>query len=174
MKEIWRPVVGFENYYDVSNYGNVLSKKANKILKPQLCFGYYIVTLKHKYRKRIHRLVAEAFIPNPSNLPYVNHKNEIKIDNRVENLEWCDASYNIIYGNAIKNMLNSRIEKCSNNKEVSVLQYDVYNNFIKEWKSFSEIKKVLGLNISNIHKVCNGKRKKAGGYIWKYKERETD
>ena len=104
--EVWRPVKGYEGLYEVSNYGRVKSLKRNtaheRIKSPiKDRDGYLIVCFNKNGKqsnKRIHRLVAEAFIPNPNNLPQVNHKNEIKTDNCVENLEWCDNKYNARYG----------------------------------------------------------------------------
>ena len=100
--EEYKEIKGFEGLYEVSNEGNVRSLKRNIILNPIIVgSGYHHVCLckdGNHYPKRINRLVAEAFIPNPDNLPCVNHKNEIKTDNRVENLEWCDYQYNCNYG----------------------------------------------------------------------------
>lgn len=182
MEEIFLPVVGFEDLYEVSNKGRVYSLIRHKILKQELRCGYWYVNLKHNIPKRINRLVAEAFIPNPLNLPDVNHKDENKTNNFVyvnqdgtvdfekSNLEWCDVSYNTKYGKSIENMLKSRKEKCSTNAETPILQYSLDGTLIKEWNSFAEIKRQLGFNIQNIHKVCQGKRKKAKNCIWKYKE----
>lgn len=170
MEEIWKPVLGFEGMYEVSNKGQVYSLLKHKILKQELRSGYLYVNLKHNIPKRINRLVAEAFIPNPNNLPCVNHKDENKLNNFADNLEWCDVGYNTRYGKSIENMLESRKEKSSSNAETPVLQYSLDGTLIKEWHSFAEIKRELGFNIQNIHKVCQGKRKKAKGCIWKYKE----
>lgn len=102
--EEYREIKGFEGLYEVSNYGNVRSLKRNKILKQiNIKGGYKRVSLYkygEQYFKAIHRLVAEAFIPNPDNLPCVNHKDENPSNNNVKNLEWCDYKYNINYGTA--------------------------------------------------------------------------
>ena len=107
-KEIWKDVVGYEGLYKVSNFGRVKSLPRNgtvkyeKLLRQKVSKkGYCTVALsKHgkiKY-KMVHRLVAEAFLDNPKDLPQVNHKNENKLKNYVDNLEWCDAHYNMTYG----------------------------------------------------------------------------
>lgn len=107
MKEIWKPINGYEERYEVSNLGNVASLKYargsnRRILKQSKnTWGYSQVTLsKNKAKKNVavHRLVAEAFVDNPKALPQVNHKDENKNNNRADNLEWCDSSYNINYG----------------------------------------------------------------------------
>ena len=114
MREIWKDVKGYEGLYQVSNLGRVkrlrfinrhLDFKQEKILKPYKDGGdYYFVIGLHKNGKKkykaIHRLVAEAFIPNPNNYPIVNHKDENKENNYVDNLEWCTHKYNSNYGNA--------------------------------------------------------------------------
>lgn len=105
--EIWKPVVGFEGLYEISNLGRIKSiprryRKEEKIMKTRFSVrgGYESVILckeRKKYSKRIHRLVAEAFIPNPGKLPVINHKDENVRNNNVDNLEWCDLSYNYYY-----------------------------------------------------------------------------
>ena len=98
MQEIWKDVKGFEGKYKVSNLGNIYSIKKDIIISPTYNHkGYLRVSLynKKQYILTIHRLVAKAFIPNPKNLPQVNHKDGNKTNNCVENLEWCDNSYNI-------------------------------------------------------------------------------
>ena len=99
--KIWKPIIGYENLYKINNYGEVLSLRSNKILKPNNNgIGYFIIQLcKNGKRKNylIHRLVAEHFLDNPNNLPEVNHKDEDKSNNFVNNLEWCKHKYNMNY-----------------------------------------------------------------------------
>ena len=111
MIEEWRPVVGYEGLYEVSNTGRVRSVDRyvktcygsyrlhkGKVLSPGIRpDGYLVVSLQYRMF-RVHRLIAEAFLPNPDNLPQVNHKDEVKTNNCVGNLEWCDNYYNLMYG----------------------------------------------------------------------------
>lgn len=175
--EIWKEINGYNNYY-ISNKGNVLNiyKKAIKrnskekgiafrFMKPiQDANGYYIITL-YKNNKpknfKIHRLVAETFLSNKNNYPVVNHKNENKLDNRVENLEWCTISYNNKYG--------TRLKKTAKKLAVPIICYDKNGNIIKKYKSIQSVKKD-GFNPSKVCSVCKNKygRKTHKGYIWKY------
>ena len=165
-KEYWRPVVEYEGLYMVSNWGRVKSLKFGKerILKQSKDkFGYLYVDLyknniKKKYK--VHRLVAEAFLPNPYNLLQVNHRDENKLNNNVDNLEWCTNEYNINYG--------TRTERVAEKLSKIVLQYDLEGNFIKEWKSTMECGR-NEYNQGNVTLCCQGKRKTHKGYIWKYK-----
>lgn len=110
MKEIWKPVKGWEGRYEVSNLGRVKSaqgKNKGKILSQNSQQGYMQVFLSQKGIGRnhlVHRLVAEAFIPNPLNLPQVNHKDETRSNNKVDNLEWCTQIYNVNYGTRLRRM----------------------------------------------------------------------
>ena len=175
MKEEWRDVKGYEGLYQVSNLGMVKSLgngKSNnskrKIMKPHYNQkGYLLIDLSNNGRKsfQIHRLVAEAFIPNPNNLPQVNHKNEIKDDNSVENLEWCDNKYNSNYGTRLERIFKKTTNgKCSK----PVLQIDKgTNEVIAEFPSVSEAERQLG--ISDVSNCCTGKQKTCGGYKWQFK-----
>lgn len=112
--EEWKNIIGYEGLYEVSNKGNVRNVRRNKLLKLlKNKYGYIQVYLyKNGIRTvfTVHRLVAKAFIPNPDNLPEVNHKNENPINNSVNNLEWCDHKYNSNYGNRTKNIVNTRVK----------------------------------------------------------------
>ena len=171
-KEYWKPVVGYEGLYEVSNWGRVkrlrrlITNQYNsfyieeKILKPQKnIYGYLYVNLykngimKHK---TIHKLVAEVFLPNPNNYKEVNHKDECKTNNIVSNLEWCDRKYNINYG--------TRNEKVSK----KVYQYTLDGEFVREWKSTAECCR-NGYNQGHVAACCRGERKIHKGFIWKYK-----
>lgn len=116
MLEQWKPVTGYEEKYEISNLGNVRTA-AGRLLKPTNIGGYLSISLtKNKKARlfRVHRLVATAFIPNPSELPVVNHKDENRLNNSADNLEWCTQSYNYTYGNARKRWHDS-VYNCSIN-----------------------------------------------------------
>ena len=170
-KEYWKPVVGYEGHYQVSNFGRVKSIKFGKerILKPGTNkYGYLLVMLCKDGKVKgftVHRLVAEAFLPNPHNYPCVNHKDENKQNNNVSNLEWCSAQYNNTYGTRIERVA----EKTTNGKcSKPVLQYTLDGEFVREWKSTAECGR-NGFNQGNVVACCRGKLKKYKGFLWEYK-----
>lgn len=166
MIEIWKDITDYPNY-EISNVGNVRNKKTNKILKPFTTGNEYLkVALSNNSKSKqflVHRLVAQAFISNPDNLPEVNHIKEFeKTNNRVENLEWCDHSYNQNYGTK-----NKRVsEKMSKIKCIKVNQYDLDGNYIKTWNSIKEAEKEVGS--THISQCTKGRFKQTKGYIWRY------
>lgn len=171
-KEIWKDIKGYEGLYQVSNFGRVKSLVNNKgqyrekILNPIIGNGYYRVRLfKNKQNKlySVHRLVAEAFIPNPDNLPQVNHRDENKLNNSVDNLEWCDNKFNMNYGTARQRMVEKQSKK--------VYQYDLEGNLIKIYNSVSETEKD-GFMTTAVSACCRNEkyRHTHKGYRWEYKK----
>lgn len=163
--EIWRIIDEFPNYM-ISNLGRVKSldyngTKQEKILKPlKQKKGYLKIGLykdKKYYSRQIHRLVAIAFIPNPNNEPQVNHIDGNKENNTVNNLEWCNNTYNQVH--AINNGLRAF---------KPVIQYSKDGVFIKKWIRATEASKALAIDISTIWRACKGERKTAGGFKWGY------
>ncbi len=166
INEEWRNIIGFENKYQVSNIGNIRNKETNKLLKYNMPNKYLRVCLyKNGKRKNymVHRLVAQAFIPNPDILPQVNHRDENKLNNCVDNLEWCNNSYNQKYG--------TKPERVKMKLGKKVNQYDLEKNFIKQWNCTMDIQRELGISNSNISYCCNKKIKQSHGYIWEYESR---
>ena len=181
--EEWRDVVGYEGEYQVSNLGNVRSmtkkvrtkndvyatKKGKILAQTKRAKGYLCVNLSSHGKSKcveIQRLVANAFIPNPHGYPCVNHKDENKENNNVDNLEWCTYSYNNAYGECRKKAALSRL---NGKLSKAVCQYDMEMNFICEFPSLAEVKRQLGYDAAKISLCACGKRKTAYGYLWKYK-----
>lgn len=185
MIEIWQNIKGYEGKYQISNKGRIKSlifsnRQAKfmreKILKPQFNSNYYQVSLtKDGITKQftIHRLMAQTFIPNPYNYPCVNHKDGNKKNNSIDNLEWCNFSYNTrhSYDNLLQKIVSGK-EHWSygkpSKKRKAIQQYDLNNSFIKIWGHAGLIEKKLNINANNIRECCRGKRESAGGYKWKY------
>lgn len=162
MNEIWKDVVGYEGLYKVSNFGNIYSVKRKRNLKLiNSHHGHKRIRLyvgsKNWRTYAVHRLVAQAFIPNPENLPEVNHKDENSSNNSADNLEWCTKEYNISYG--------ERIAKTYSAVEMLTLDGAI----IKEFDSQVEASKETGIRQGSISNCCRGFAKTAGGYKWRYK-----
>ena len=177
--EIWKPVLGFDGLYEVSNLGNVKSlnyrrKGKPKILKlTKMGTGYLCVKIKGKLML-VHQLVAKSFLDNPNNYPQVDHINTIRTDNNVNNLRWVNQSMN-----NLNPITNERFKHAQ--KEFHIVQLTLSGYIINEWNSISEASRVTSVNKSNIQKACNNgfysiSRNKwvnvtqAGGYKWRYKD----
>lgn len=167
-QDLWKDIKGYEGLYQISNLGSVKSFHKRKgsiiILKKVLqSNGYYTITLcKNNIHKviYIHKLVAENFIPNPHNYNVINHKDENKLNNNVNNLEWCTTNYNLNYG--------TRNERCSQNQiRKPVLQFNQKGILVKKWESINSVKNI-NLKPSLISKCCKEKVYLAYNYIWIY------
>ena len=182
MVEKWVNVENHPSYF-ISNFGRVFSKKSNKVMKNRVVSknGYQQITLDNS-QLFVHRLVAQAFIPNPNNLPCVNHKDENPGNNDVRNLEWCTYKYNSNYGtNPIrhsKQMLDrynndpdwksdciKRLAEIQKKKRKRVVQLDKFNNYIKTYESSYATEKDGHLSV-HVCDCANGKRKTHHGYKW--------
>ena len=184
MQEIWKDIEGFEGLYQVSNYGRV--KSLDRVSEYYSKAGYYskravkgrilsIASNPAGYRQvilckqgehtqvMIHRLVAKTFLPNPDLLPEVNHKDENKSNNHVDNLEWCTPKYNANYGTR-----NDRCKKVIELKAVN--QFSKDGTFIQRFESITAAHKALGIDMSQISGVCKHKKEyvTAGGFKWEY------
>ena len=179
--EEWRDVIGYEGLYQVSNLGNVKSLertvwngKGYRVIKEGILKagkngrGYlYVILFKGGKSKpcTVHRLVAEAFLENPENLPDVNHKDENKENNCVENLEWVSHEYNCNHGTR-----NRRIaEKLS----IPIYGINKVSGLITEFKSTMEAERITGINHGNIVSCLKGRLKTAGNFYWIYAEEEN-
>ena len=169
-------VKDYEGHYMVDARGNVFSLKRNRVMTPcKSNYGYLQVHLTKDGKMKsfkIHRLVAMAFIPNPYNLPQVNHKDEDKCNNHVDNLEWCTQSYKLNYNDGQKRRAKSRnyediSRKRSNSQSKEVTQYDFDGSIIAVWKN-AYVAEKHGYNRCMINQCCIGNKKSHRGYIWKY------
>lgn len=161
MKEIWREIEGF-NQYEVSNLGNVRHKTKGMKIQTPTKKGYLRVALydgKRNVNRRVHRLVAEAFIPNPEMFKEVNHIDEDKSNNRADNLEWCSRKQNIEHSIKSGKFVIKSVE-----------QIDSYGKVINRFVSASEAERATGIPRTHICKCALGRYgfKTAGGFSWKY------
>ena len=175
MIEEWRDIKGYEGLYRVSNLGNVWSCYVNRVLSKHLYpNGYYAVRLcKNGHHRVIQlgRLVAITFIPNPNNLPEVNHKDCNPKNNHADNLEWCTRKYNVNYGGRIQKMLNNPAYKARTERlKVPIIQCHTDGAPFKRWDSAHDAGRELRISISNINSCCRERRPSAGGYIWRYEK----
>lgn len=173
MQEVWKQIEGYNGKYEISNLGRLKSyaqSRQGKIKTGTKEFkGYLVVRLYDDFGNpkdfKIHRLVAEAFIPNPENLPQVNHKDEHKENNCVDNLEWCDNTYNHNYGS--RNHRAGEKNRCHPSTSIRVYSIDEDGN-IEEFASIGDAERVTGIYHSNIIRVLRGDGNTAGGFKWCY------
>ena len=163
--EIWKTIKDFPNY-EISNFGNVKNSIKNKLMTRSIRKnGYCVVKLSNNgisKECKVHRLVAIAFIDNPINLPYINHKDENKTNNHVSNLEWCDSLYNNTYG--------TRRQRQANKINKPIKQCDMQGNVIREFNSINEAAEKLGILACNISNCLAGRQKSTPRnlYTWKF------
>ena len=192
MSEVWKPIKGYEGIYEVSSYGRVRSLE-HKARHKSRTGNEFQVTYKGRIRKlytneegrkflvvkrngknaslKVHRLVAKAFIPNPDNLPFVNHKDENPSNNHVENLEWCTHEYNVRYGTAIMRIRNTQL-----NRAKAVLQLDKDGNVLGKFLSLERAAEAMGCCTQLIQRVCDNKPHcyTAKGYRWQWADKQKE
>ena len=171
MQEIWKDVKGYEGCYQVSNLGrvkslNYLQKGKEQILRLEKTPKNYFRCAFSKdgkvKRYSVHRLVAQAFIPNPYNLPIINHKDENPSNNRVENLEWCDSKYNNNYGTHIQKIANKVRNHPNMSKKVLCIETGVI------YQSTHQAERELGYSRGFVSHCCRDVNKTCGGFHWRY------
>lgn len=177
MKKVWKDVIGYESLYKVSNFGDIWSVKRTN--RGRIFGGKEItISIDSRYNRRsvllckngkskrhiVARLVAFAFIKNPKPEIYkeVNHLDENPLNDRYDNLEWCEHKYNCNYG--------TRMERIKSRQSIPILQYTLNGDFIAEHKSMHEAAESINANAGHICECCLGNRKWAYGFFWRYKD----
>lgn len=189
--EVWKDIEGYEKLYQVSNYGRIRSLsyyggKRTKVLRQVRDKDGYLQVGLHKNgiatTKKVHRLVAFAFIQNPKNLPQINRKDEDRENNHVENLEWCTNKYNVNYGNHSLHAAQAQIGKrhtvehimkiranAPGSKAVLMINPDDMS-VVAEYVSGSEAARQIGGTATNVSYACRNKTATYKGYFWRYKD----
>lgn len=178
MKEIWKEIEGYNGLYKISNYGNIksIARKGTKehlMIQSKNHQGYLQVKLTKNgisKTKKVHRLVAQAFIPNPNNLPQIDHIDDNKENNYASNLQWITNEDNM--AKSWKTGARSIEKTYKRGKEHSnakiINQYDLQGNYIKTWYCINDVERELGFDNRNICACCRHKKKTAYGFKWEY------
>lgn len=170
MQENWKSVAGYEGLYEVSDLGRVRNAKSGRMLKPcRHKLGYMSVMLykeKEPRRHNIHRLVAMAFIDNPNGFGVVNHIDENKANNKVDNLEWCSVEHNMRHGTLQERLSNMRGHDGRNKKPVAQIRED--GQVVKIFESVAQASRETKTARASIYLSCRGNNKKANGFYWSY------
>ncbi len=183
MKETWKPVPGYEDFYEVSDCGNIRSiavfsakyqriiqRRSPRMLRQETSHDGYkrvVLSLYGKHRHfSVHRIVALSFLPNPGNLQEVNHKDENPANNHVFNLEWCSPSYNSNYGTLPQRISQRQTNAPYHSKKV--VQLSMEGKVISTFPSTCEAERQTGVSSECICRACKGRYSHAGGYKWEY------
>ena len=170
--EEWKDVIGYEGFYQVSNTGKVKSLIKNRILNERKQDNGYVSVMLYKDRcakfHSIHRIVAEAFLENKDNKPFVNHKDENKRNNHVENLEWCTRKHNMNCGTINKRLSEKRGHDARRKRKVC--QKNMSDNIVACWESIADAARETHTARTSIYQCCRGIHHSANGYKWSYLE----
>lgn len=185
MEEIWKEIPGWEGLYMASNTGKIkgichfvvskggcLRRTHSVVLKEKINkFGYLVVRLQDKSTSRdrfymVHRLIANTFIPNTQNLPFINHKDEDKTNNCVDNLEWCTAKYNVNYGTCQERKIETQRLKHPNMKRIR--QISMNGMLIREFISISDAARSVGVDKTRISRCCHNSNYSCRGFKWEF------
>lgn len=188
--EIWKDIAGFKGVYQVSNYGRIKALDRyitncrgvkyfckGKIISPWKNTGGYCRYFLYKNNTKVciiaHRLVAELFVPNPNNLPIVNHKDENPSNNCFWNLEWCTHTYNMNYGTAPLRKKRKMLNRPDESR--TIYQFTLSGELVNTYPSANEAERQTGIKATNILSVCGNKRSSsAGGFIWSQSNNKDD
>lgn len=157
--EQWKDIQGYEHEYQISNKGQVRSLKTSIMLKPMTCTNGYLIACLWKDGKQkkflIHRLVAIHFLDNPAQLEDVNHKDECKTNNKVENLEWVSHCNNMNYGNVRKKISSSNAGRIANNRKLSINQIKQIRKLIEQKTRYKEIAKKMKVSVTTVQRIAS-------------------